>query len=210
MTTDNGQQAVDGISRRSLLRGGLLAGTGVATLGVASTVFMGTANASGWQEDWAYCNLCTVLWYAAAANDGACPANTGTAGNGGLPGHSVNPGTYQYEVNWGLGGNTYSDPQPNWRWCYRCQGLFWGGFGGVCWGNQGPSTTGPHNQGSTSYDVFWNSSGLQTQTNWRWCTDCSLIFWIGSGTGGGVCPATGLHHRGGSTNYQMTWYNYWD
>jgi hypothetical protein len=171
-------------------------------VGAASAFLTGTAKAasSGWQPDWAFCIFCNALWWADGSSLGACPGND--------TGHGIATGDYNYTVNYGRSGlNNSSDPQPDWRWCNQCYGLFWGGNGGSCWGNR--HGAGPHNAGITNYDLFWNSSGIDTQTNWRWCGNCSLIFWQGSSpTGTGSCaaaPSQGPHWDGSDTIYQMDW-----
>jgi hypothetical protein len=92
-------------------------------------------------------------------------------------------------------------------------GLFWGGNGGVCQGNgtsgNGVVQLGAHEAGGTNYDLLFNGSGLSGSTNpqayWRYCVQCSLLYWQGaSGTEAGACPAGVKHYDGGSsTNYNV-------
>lgn len=199
MTTDERQQAIGGISRRGVLRGGLIVGAGMATVGAASAIFTGTAQASSLQSDWAFCIYCSALWWHNTNSaDTHCPGSpTGY--------HQTGSGDYNYDVYNGISGlNGSSNPQPNWRFCNLCGCLFWGGYGGSCWGNG----RGPHNAGSTIYDMYWggpDSAITNPQYYWRWCGLCSEMFWPGkSGNVGGVCPYDGSNHSAGSgTTYWM-------
>jgi hypothetical protein len=72
--------------------------------------------------------------------------------------------------------------QSNWRWCSKCQGLFYGGALGVC------PAGGTHTK-SGSGDYVLPTSGAG-QSNWRWCSKCQGLFYGGAL---GVCPAGGTH-----------------
>jgi hypothetical protein len=202
VTIDEGQRDIDGISRRSVLRGGLLAGAGVATVGAMSAVLTGTAKAStpSPQYDWGYCHYCTTMWWTPGQSGSACASPEAPDYR-----HGVGSGSYNYGLYNGIPGlvNT-SDPQPNWRWCTACQGLFWGGDSGLCAG----TGLNSHVAGGTSYDLYFNTSG---QAYWHWCTNCSLLYWQGaSGDTAGYCPAGigdpgGTPHVGGSTVYDIGW-----
>jgi LGFP repeat len=69
--------------------------------------------------------------------------------------------------------------QDGWRWCNRCQGLAYAGFGtGICWDGQ------PHDfAGSGSYAVNIDSVPAGTQDGWRWCNRCQGMVYAGFGTG---------------------------
>jgi hypothetical protein len=212
MATDEGQQATGGFTRRTVLRGGLLAGAGVATAGAMSGILTGTAKAATTpkpQPGWSWCNYCATMWWFAGQNDSACASHYAPLGIHDTPGPSE-----VYNLYNNIGGlNNKSNPQPGWRWCHDCQGLFWGGNGGVCRGNG----YGSHVAGSgTSYDLYFNISGKNTTTNpqayWRWCKLCSLLYSQGpSGDTAGACPAydgvvnDNPHVAGSSTNYCIYW-----
>jgi hypothetical protein len=211
MATDEGQRAIGGFSRRSVLRGGLLAGAGVATMGAMSAVLTGTAKATdNPQTGWGYCHYCATMFWVAGAATSACEGSPNLR-------HNAASGSYNYGlINSQPGLNNNSKPQPNWRWCAPCQGLFWGGFGGVCFAASAPGE--PHVAGGTSYDLYFNEPGnLGVTTNpqayWRWCIFCSLLYWQGpSGQSAGVCPAQpfgvgSAHYDNDSgTNYITDWY----
>ena len=214
MATDEGQQAIDGISRRRVLRGGLLAGAGVATAGAVSAVLTGTAKAASPQPGWGWCHYCGTMWWTPGKPHSACVARGAPLGPNGFQNHAVASGAYNYEIFNNVGGlNNQSNPQPGWRWCNYCQGLFWGGNSGVCAGH-GIDGGDPHVAGSgASYDLHFNISGLGSttypQAYWRWCNACSLLYWQGSsGDLAGWCPAFdpnlgNHHHKGSGTNYDI-------
>jgi len=85
--------------------------------------------------------------------------------------------------------------QDNWRWCNKCQGLFFAGNNtpGKC-----PLGGGHSNQGSGNY-ILTQGSG-SGQGNWRWCNRCQGLFFAGNFTTG-FCPPGGGHNYKGSGNY---------
>jgi hypothetical protein len=216
MATDAGQQSIDGISRRSVLRGGLLAGAGVATMGATSAVLTGTATAAAPnpQIGWGWCVYCSVMWWVKGQTHSACPSEYATDGL-----HWVGAGNHNYELNTNRPGlNSQSNPQPGWRWCSNCQGLFWGQSGSVCQGNQlFDGGLGPHAFGSgTSYDLDWTAPGPSSgksnpQQYWSWCDDCHLLFYEGELPSGpvGVCPEGSGHAPGSITVYSAWWSGSW-
>ncbi|MFP2907580.1 hypothetical protein ACLESD_21530, partial [Pyxidicoccus sp. 3LFB2] len=86
----------------------------------------------------------------------------------------------------------------NWRWCNKCQGLFFAGNGSsVC------PTGGAHN-GSTSgdYHLLHGAGGApDLQSNWRWCNKCQGLFFGGNGSS--VCPSGGAHSGVTSGDYSL-------
>src|SRR5262249_18437714 len=96
-----------------------------------------------------------------------------------------------------LGGQTMSG-QPGWRWCRKCEGLFFAGnpSQGVCAadiGRHDPSESG-------SYVVDLGDSALPGQNQWRWCSACEVLYFAG-GESLGICPAGGSHTDEGSGDY---------
>jgi len=93
--------------------------------------------------------------------------------------------------------------QRDWRWCHKCQGLYFGG-------NPGPvcPAAGPHeNVGSGNYGLPHNVAApdANLQSDWRWCNKCQGLF-FGGGVGGSRCPAGGTHaapSQSGSGNYSL-------
>lgn len=91
--------------------------------------------------------------------------------------------------------------QGGWRWCRRCQCLFYGGNYTTGWCVRG----GGHNyRGSGEYRPHYNhDSG---QSNWRWCRKCQCM-WYGGGNNVSDCPAGRRHDRSGSGNYSIEYGN---
>jgi hypothetical protein len=210
MTLADGQQAARGISRRSVLRGGLLAGAGVATAGATSAVLSGTASAASTQNAWAHCTRCAALFWSGNGNFGVCP-------NPYLPSqsHALLGGTYNYSLDYDVAGtDNTSRPQGNWRWCNQCYALFWGPSANqVCIANRMVDGLGPHTPGtpSTSYAVPWGNTSADTTTNpqgwWSWCGHCAELYWQGpSGLWAGACATGEKHLVGSATIYDVYHY----
>jgi hypothetical protein len=108
-----------------------------------------------------------------------------------------------WETTQGSSSSQQSGQQNNWRWCNKCQGLFYGGPDssmGVC-----PAGGNHDLKGSGDYVLAYGitpSSGQQN--NWRWCNKCQGLFYGGPGSSMGVCPAGGSHDLKGSGDYVLT------
>jgi len=91
----------------------------------------------------------------------------------------------------------HANEQADWRWCHKCQGLFFGGNpGSHC------PKGGPHNsKGSGNYRLVQNTPGAHGQPKWRWCHKCQGLFF--GGNPGSHCPAGGAHDAAGSGNYVL-------
>ena len=113
--------------------------------------------------------------------------------------------------------------QDKWRWCSKCQGLAYAGFGlGRC------PAGGMHNHsGSWNYTLMHDTSsmpldgterkmdrlissgmrhGLEStenkgQRDWRWCSKCQGLAYAGNAAKG-PCPAGGEHNQK-SWNYTL-------
>jgi hypothetical protein len=88
--------------------------------------------------------------------------------------------------------------QGNWRFCFKCQGMWFGGFAGsVC------PDGGSHSQsGSGNYALVHDFGGSERQSGWRFCSKC-LGLWFGGNTGS-HCPAGGGHVQTGSFDYSLS------
>jgi hypothetical protein len=96
-----------------------------------------------------------------------------------------------------LGNDLAAALQAGWRWCQKCQGLFFAEAGspGVC------PAGGPHTQeGSGAYAIHTLRNGRQS--GWCWCRKCQGIFFTEGGTMGS-CAAGGPHSREGSGEYSL-------
>ena len=91
--------------------------------------------------------------------------------------------------------------QREWRWCSKCQGLFF--FGNASKGSC-PSDRAPHDvRGSGRYVLHLNDSPIAGQSGWKWCSKCQGLFFAGGGSLG-LCAADGrTHAEEGSGNYTL-------
>ena len=145
------------------------------------------------QQEWAWCSKCQGLFYPFNVTRGACPA-------GGVHGDQA---SYDYGMIWNVMGvtNNPKNPQPNWDWCGKCQGL----FTLLHTPSHCPAGGGHDGTGSHPYSLFWGQpsdppNGIQA--GWNWCGKCQGLFFAGHGAG--VCPAGGGHAAGsGSYDYDM-------
>jgi subtilisin family serine protease len=88
--------------------------------------------------------------------------------------------------------------QDNWRWCNKCQGLFFGGNpGSVC-----PAGATHDPSGSSNYVLVMNSPIAFSQAGWCWCNKCQGLFF--GGNPGSVCPVGGGHDSTGSGAFQLS------
>lgn len=97
--------------------------------------------------------------------------------------------------------------QDNWRWCSRCQGLWFAGNS-----YQGRCLTGSSEAhlywGSGNYALESASDFPEGQSNWRFCRKCAGIFYAGNVTSEGRlflghCPAGGSHDPSASGDYAI-------
>jgi hypothetical protein len=99
----------------------------------------------------------------------------------------------------GFASPAYALAQEGWRWCNKCQGMFYGlhptGLGACPAG-------GAHNPSQSGYyyiRVEGAVSGVQ-QDGWSWCKKCMGFFYSG-GASMGYCPTGGAHTNQGSGAY---------
>jgi Zn finger protein HypA/HybF involved in hydrogenase expression len=118
---------------------------------------------------------------------GVCPA-----GGSHDPSGSIN---YKLTIVDGNEGD-----QRGWRWCKKCQGLFFSlnPTSGYC-----PTGGGHDYTGSVDYQHIPSGFNLQgTQRGWQWCNKCQGTFFDGNNTSG-HCPTGGGHDYAGSIGYQL-------
>ncbi len=87
--------------------------------------------------------------------------------------------------------------QSNWRWCHKCQGLFFGGHPG----SHCPKGGAHSSTGSGNYRLVKNTPSYPGQDNWRWCHKCQGLYFAGNP--GSHCPSGGAHENVGSGNYTL-------
>jgi Dual-action HEIGH metallo-peptidase len=91
----------------------------------------------------------------------------------------------------------YTPTQNQWRWCPKCQGLFYGGAGSAC------PAGGAHDGAQSGNYVLLHSvgSGPDHQDNWRFCSKCRGLFTAAFAAA--ACPAGGTHNGTTSGNYSL-------
>ncbi|WP_229739450.1 hypothetical protein [Nocardia rhizosphaerihabitans] len=88
--------------------------------------------------------------------------------------------------------------QHDWRWCRKCQGLFFGGRPG----SRCPAGGAHERAGSSNYSLAFDLPATNGwQSDWRWCNKCQGLFF--GGRPDPSCPAGGVHERAGSSNYSL-------
>ncbi len=107
---------------------------------------------------------------------------------------------------WGRGvfeWGTLPSAQHNWRWCHKCQGLFFAGvFAGVAAVGRCPAGGGHDGSRSGDYSLMNNAPDDPGQHGWRWCQQCAGLFFSGDGTWG-RCPDGGPHDPAHSGDYSL-------
>jgi hypothetical protein len=89
--------------------------------------------------------------------------------------------------------------QSNWRWCWRCEGLWFNDHAGY---GRCPRGGGHTFSGSGNYMVKFAGDGGNGQRDWRWCWRCEGL-WFNGNPGYGRCPAGGGHALSGSGDYRL-------
>ncbi len=139
------------------------------------------------QDNWRMCKKCQGMFF--AGNPGSkCPAG----------GSHDATSSGNYDIPQGMPNWASVPGQSNWRWCKKCQGMFFGGNAtdGVC------PAGGTHNHtGSGDYKLIFNAWGSPAQSNWRMCKKCQGLFFAGNS--GSKCPAGGSHDSSGSGDYSL-------
>lgn len=142
------------------------------------------------QENWRWCSKCQGMHFITDWQNpimGICPSN----------------GVHSIE---GSGGYTLVQNIPNaagqhgWRWCKKCQGLFYGPAAA-----QSHCPAGGTHDGSSSgdYSLVQNDSSSPGQHGWKWCNKCQGLF-FGLRLSESRCPSDGsLHNDTGSGDYAM-------
>jgi hypothetical protein len=89
--------------------------------------------------------------------------------------------------------------QQGWRWCKKCQGMFFAGNP-----TQGSCPSGGAHDGSASgaYTLIHAAPAAPGQHDWRWCKKCQGLFFSGHATDG-KCPAGAAHDPSASGDYAL-------
>lgn len=100
--------------------------------------------------------------------------------------------------------------QRGWRFCRKCYGLFYSGFGtfGRCAAGGGHSGS-PSDESSFDYHVAWFdpgvAAGVEYQTGWVYCPRCECLTWA---PGDGWCPGGGHHVIEGTSLAYGVWHDW--
>ena len=157
------------------------------------------------QTGWRWCKKCQGLFFSGNPDQGSCPSG----------GKHDGSASAKYLMQFGEGaGNT--NPQGGWRWCGKCQGLFFSGLvsgedigagifsdcpaGGVHAGSFGI----PSQFGSAHYVMEFGQGAGNTnpQGGWRFCRKCHGLFFSGNPDQGN-CPSKGKHDGSKSGPYVL-------
>lgn len=209
-----------GFKRRTLLRGGLVAGLGAAVATVAVPALTGVAKASvtdfatppgggssvdfNVQLNWWWCSQCSALF----ASDSKGSSTGWCLGAINQVGHSSS-GSWEYEVP--FGNPSIADVQPKWNWCSACATLFFQPNlqNSQCAARNTINGPLPHFAGTYNYNLphgGWAAGGPDLQAGWTWCNFCQQLWYP---KGGNLCPR-GLdygvdiaHTVGSNWSYQL-------
>jgi hypothetical protein len=163
---------------------------GLAAIGVIG-IPVGAAGKES-QGGWRWCKKCEGLWFADGGDDrkGKCPAG-GTH-------TSADSGSYVLTQN-----DDNAAGQQGWRWCKKCEGLWFGDGGenrkGKCPGG------GTHELAdSGNYALTHNDDNAAGQQGWRWCKKCEGLWFADGGEARkGRCPAGETHTDADSGRYAV-------
>ena len=141
------------------------------------------------QSGWRWCHKCEGMFYSlASAGKGICPKDH-------QPHSEQGSGHYFQHI----GEDVSGIQQGGWRWCLKCQGLFYARASagkGVC------PTGGTHDDSASGhYAALIGEDGISQQGGWRWCHKCEGMFYTRDSAGKGFCPAGGAHEDVGSGHY---------
>jgi hypothetical protein len=82
--------------------------------------------------------------------------------------------------------------EKGWRWCRKCQGMFYNSEAGNLFGKCPADGAGHDPSMSGKYILPLNTGS--GEAGWRWCPNCEGLYFAGVGVGpAGVCPAGGTH-----------------
>jgi hypothetical protein len=143
------------------------------------------------QHGWRWCNKCEGMFFALHGTLGVCPKLGSDSQH-----DPHDSGPYMIQQ-----GESHVPGQAPWRWCLKCEGLFFAAGGtnqGVC------PRDGTEHDGSESGDYILHETGTLSgaQGDWRFCRACSGLF-FGAGMRRGVCEAARQHDPTGSANYAV-------
>jgi hypothetical protein len=93
--------------------------------------------------------------------------------------------------------DSYADQQTEWRWCSKCNTMFFAGSGAVSVCPSGGAHDSSH---SLAYVLFQGGQPPESEIVWNWCLKCGCIY---GPDGGWACAAGGGHNGTQSGRYAM-------
>jgi len=152
------------------------------------------ATSSTLQSDWRWCSTCQSLFFGGGVSNSLCAG-------GGTHTSAAHSGSADYTLTYG--GASDPQRQTDWRWCSRCQSLFFGGSLAASRCAGGGTHVAPTQSGSGDYQLAHSvAADADHQDNWRWCSKCQNLFF--GGIAASTCAAGGAHSppgQSGSANY---------
>jgi hypothetical protein len=152
------------------------------------------------QTGWRWCQKCQGSFFSGNPDQGNCPS--GGTHDGSASG--------KYLMQFGEGAEN-TQPQGGWRWCEKCQGMFFSllaFFPGddfsriMCpaGGHHAGAFTAPSHSGH--YVMEFGEGGSDAQGGWRFCKKCFGLFFSGNPDQGN-CPSGGKHDNSKSGPYML-------
>ena len=96
-----------------------------------------------------------------------------------------------------------ADAQGGWRWCKKCEGL-WFADGGADRKGKCPAGEGHDTTDSGKYSLAHNDDDAAGQGGWRWCKKCEGLWFADAPDRKGKCPAGEGHDTADSGMYTLT------
>jgi hypothetical protein len=149
------------------------------------------------QSEWRWCDKCQGLFFGPAVANSSCPT-----------GGTHDPAALSGSGNYSLPHNVAPDPtrQTDWRWCDKCQGLFFGPNVTNSRCPTGATHTPPEQSHSGNYSLPHNvAPDPSRQSDWRWCDKCQGLF-FGPNVASSRCPTGATHtppEQSHSGNYSL-------
>lgn len=88
--------------------------------------------------------------------------------------------------------------QVGWRWCQKCQSLFFSVNESIC-----PARGTHDGRRSSRYALAINAPAHLGQHEWKWCQKCECLFYGGANGMPSRCPAGGQHDGRASGDYSL-------
>jgi len=146
------------------------------------------------QAEWRLCQNCHVMFFNGYDTKGVCALHLVSP----LTHASLQVGHTAMGFNFVIPYDTPIAGQPDWRFCNKCDAIFYNGYPdkGSCPAGGGHVAEGynfvlPHDIAP----VVVQFPGVQIvgQLGWRFCNKCHAMFYDGFPTSKGICPAGGGH-----------------